>query len=51
MLITFFECLRQEKVPVSVRELMDLLQALRARLAFADVQEFYHLARLTLVKD
>ncbi len=51
MLISFFECLRQEKVPVSVRELMDLLQALRARLAFADLQDFYHLARLTLVKD
>jgi uncharacterized protein with von Willebrand factor type A (vWA) domain len=51
MLIQFFLALRAGKVPVSVREFMDLLEALQARLAYADMEEFYALARLCLVKD
>lgn len=51
MLTQFFLQLRAGGVPVSVREYMDLLQALEQRLAYADMEEFYSLARLCLVKD
>ncbi len=51
MLIDFFLTLRQAKIPVSIREFLDLLGALDHRLAFADWDDFYALARLTLVKD
>lgn len=51
MLIEFFFTLRKYQVPVSVRELLDLLRALEAQLVFADMDAFYALARLTLVKD
>lgn len=51
MLIGFFETLRRAKVPVTLRELLDLLQALEARVVFADLDEFYFLSRACLVKD
>ncbi|GHD45794.1 hypothetical protein SAMN05216429_105158 [Marinobacter persicus] len=51
MLIDFFLEVRRVGVPASLREFLDLLEALQKRLAFADVQEFYYLARLCLVKD
>ena len=51
MLIGFFEHLRRYRVPVSVRELIDLLSIFRHRLVFADQDEFYFLSRLSLVKD
>jgi uncharacterized protein with von Willebrand factor type A (vWA) domain len=51
MLIDFFTRLRQAQVPVSLRELLDLLAALDARLACCDVDHFYLLARACLVKD
>jgi len=51
MLIGFFEHLRRYRVPVSVRELIDLLSIFRHRLLFADQDEFYFLSRLSLVKD
>lgn len=51
MLLEFFIHLRRWRVPVSVRELLDLLAAMRARLVFADIEQFYFLARLCLVKD
>ena len=51
MLIRFFETLRTYKVPVSLRELLDLIEALQARLAFADMDEFYMLSRAVMVKD
>ncbi len=51
MLIEFFQSLRQAKVPCSIREYLDLIEALQQRVAFADLDEFYALARLTLVKD
>ncbi|MEN9464090.1 MAG: hypothetical protein RL217_271 [Pseudomonadota bacterium] len=51
MLIEFFQSLRQAKVPCSIREYLDLVEALQQRVAFADLDEFYALARLTLVKD
>ena len=51
MLVNFFNTLRRHEVPVTLRELMDLIRALRARLVYADVDAFYLLSRTALVKD
>lgn len=51
MLINFFLTLRKYKVPATIRELMDLLQALQYRLVYANIDDFYLLARTCLVKD
>jgi uncharacterized protein with von Willebrand factor type A (vWA) domain len=51
MLIGLFEALRAERVPVTLREWLDLIGALDANLAFADLDAFYHLGRTVLVKD
>lgn len=51
MLINFFLTLRKYKVPVTIRELMDLLGALQHRLVYANIDDFYLLSRTCLVKD
>ena len=51
MLLTFFEGLRKGGVPVSIKEFLVLLEALQQHLAFADIDDFYLLARTCLVKD
>lgn len=51
MLIEFFLCVRKHGVPASLTELLDLLAALNGQVVFADIEAFYSLARLTLVKD
>lgn len=51
MLLNLFNELRAAKVPVSLRELLDLLAALQKQVVFADMDEFYYLARAILVKD
>ena len=51
MLINFFMTLRQERLPVSFTELFALLDCLTHNFAFGDIDEFYHVARLCLVKD
>ncbi len=51
MLVRFFFALRAAGVPVSLTELLTLLEGLQARLAFLSAEEFYYLARLALVKD
>lgn len=51
MLINFFFGLRNHGLPLTIKELMDLLEALKARLVFADIDEFYYLSRTILVKD
>ena len=51
MLVPFFFKLREAGVPVSVTEFLTLLEALKARLAYANAEEFYFLSRLCLVKD
>lgn len=51
MLINFFYTLKQFKVPVTIREFLDLLQALQAKIVFADQEQFYFLTRSCLVKD
>ncbi|MFY9180066.1 MAG: VWA domain-containing protein [Venatoribacter sp.] len=51
MLIDFFQTLRKAKVPCSIREYLDLVEAMQKQVVFADLDEFYALARLCLVKD
>ena len=51
MFISFFLELRAAKVPTSLREFLTLLEAMQQRVALFDIDEFYFLARTTLVKD
>jgi uncharacterized protein with von Willebrand factor type A (vWA) domain len=51
MLVRFFFLLRSAGVPVSIPELLSLLEALKAGLGELSAERFYHLARTCLVKD
>ena len=51
MLINFFFTLRKYKVPVTIRELLDLLLGLKNQLVYANLDDFYLLSRTALVKD
>lgn len=51
MLVDFFYALKDGKVPVSLKEFLDLQAALKADLVYANVDEFYSLSRTILVKD
>ncbi|AHB06590.1 vWA domain-containing protein [Pandoraea pnomenusa] len=51
MLIDFFYTLRAAKLPVSVKEYLTLLEALQRQVIAPSLDEFYYLARLSLVKD
>lgn len=51
MLINFFQGLRDAGVPVTTRELLDLLEGMRRHLVFADIDAFYFFSRTCLVKD
>ena len=55
MLIDFFTTLRAAKLPVSVREYLTLLEALKAGVlddeSGPSIDKFYYLARITLVKN
>jgi len=51
VLINFFLTLRKYKVPVTIRELMDLLMGLKSQLVYANIDDFYLFSRTALVKD
>ena len=51
MFLPFFEQLRAHKVPVSMREFLAFLDGMAAGLATYDVEAFYYLARVSMVKD
>ena len=51
MFLPFFEHLRAHKVPVSMREFLAFLDGMSAGLATYDVEAFYYLARVSMVKD
>ena len=51
MFIDFFFTLKRYGVSVSTRELLDLIRAIEQHVVFADIEQFYYLARLTMVKD
>ena len=51
MLVRFFSLLRSAGIPVSITELLTLLEALKAGLGELSAERFYSLARTCLVKD
>ncbi len=51
MLIDFFFTLKDAKIPVSIKEFLILLEALDRQVIAPSLDEFYYLARTTLVKD
>jgi len=51
MLVRFFNDLRAGGVPVTLPEFLSLLEGLEARLAALSPEDFYYLARMSLVKD
>ena len=51
MLIDFFLHLKNRKLPVSTKEFLTLLEALEAGLGGHSMEDFYFLARASLVKD
>ncbi len=51
MFLPFLAALRRVGVPVSLREYLGFLEAVRVGLANQEVETFYHLARATMVKD
>lgn len=51
MLIEFFLQVKAAKIPVSIREFLTLLEALKVGAINPSIDEFYQLARMTLVKD
>jgi uncharacterized protein len=51
MLVDFFLHLKHARLPVSTREFLTLLEALRERVVSLSLDDFYVLARTCLVKD
>ncbi len=51
MLVNFFHGLRDAGVPVTTRELLDLLAGLEQHVAFGSIDDFYYFSRTCLVKD
>ncbi len=51
MFTGFFLELRQARVPVTLKEYLTLIEAMRAGIADYSIEDFYYLARSCLVKD
>ena len=51
MFLPFFENLRSSGIPVSLREFLGFLAAMRAGLVTYNIEGFYYLARISMVKD
>ncbi len=51
MFVEFFLGLRHERVPVTLREYLTLIEAVKAGLANLSIDDFYVLSRSALVKD
>jgi uncharacterized protein len=51
MLTDFFFKLREGGVPASIKEYLMLMEAMQKHVASTRVEDFYHLARVTLVKN
>ncbi|MCL6283029.1 VWA domain-containing protein [Ruegeria sp. 2012CJ41-6] len=51
MFLPFFENLRAARIPVSLREYLTFLEGMKVGLATYDVEAFYYLARVSMVKD
>jgi len=51
MLIDFFYTLKKAQLPVTVKELLVLLEALEKEVVFGSIDDFYQLSRLCMIKD
>jgi len=51
MFLPFYESLRKHGVPVSLREFLTFLEGMKVGLSTYDVEAFYYLARVAMVKD
>jgi len=51
VLIDFFFTLKDARIPVSIKEFLVLLEAMQKNVIAPSLDEFYYLARTTLVKD
>jgi uncharacterized protein len=51
MFIPFFDAMRKNGVPVSMREFLTFIEGIKAGLATYDLNAFYYLARISMVKD
>ncbi len=51
MFLPFFQSLRDHAVPVTLREYLAFLEAVKAGLVTYDIEGFYYLARTAMVKD
>jgi uncharacterized protein with von Willebrand factor type A (vWA) domain len=51
VLVDFYLHLKRRELPVSVKEYLTLLEGMARHLAFNSMDEFYYLARTSLVKD
>lgn len=51
MLINFFNGLKDAGVPVTPRELLDLLEGMKRNIVFGNIDDFYYFSRTCLVKD
>jgi len=51
MLINFFHGLRDAGVPVTTRELLDLMEGMKRHVVFGNIDDFYYFSRTCMVKD
>lgn len=51
MLLNFFFGLRKAGLPVSINELLTLIETLKKHVTFASINDFYYLSRTCMVKD
>jgi uncharacterized protein with von Willebrand factor type A (vWA) domain len=51
MLVNFFQALKDGGVPVTPRELLDLLAVMNKQLVFGSIDDFYNLSRAVMVND
>jgi len=51
MLIDFFFTLKDAKIPVSIKEFLILLEAMKKNVIGPSLDDFYFLSRMTMVKD
>ena len=51
MLVDFFFKLKDYRLNVSLKELLDLIGALEQHVVYADMEAFYYLSRMIMVKD
>ena len=51
MLINFFHGLRDAGVPVTTRELLDLMEGMKRHIVFGSMEDFYFFSRTCMVKD